>query len=119
MRVSKVRIPIYEMNLIIVVEKDFHVSNKKFKLELEENEKDINTPHAWTVNRENEIYLLLNPSHLDYNTICHELTHVLLFIADQRNIKLDVENDEPLAYLNGYIGEKVFKFADRCRKRNS
>lgn len=118
MRVSNVKIPIYEINLTIVVEKDFNIVNKTFKLGLEENEKDVNAPHAWTVNKEDEIYLLLNPNHLDYNTLCHELTHILLFVADQRNIELDVENDEPLAYLNGYIGEKVFKFADKCRKRN-
>lgn len=42
------------------------------------------------------------------NTICHESVHMAGIICDYVGIRADWNNDEPLAYLTGYIADKIY-----------
>lgn len=116
MQVTTIELPIYEIDLVIVVDKDWEKANKKFKLELEPNWLKA---HALTYcdleadTTKAEIYLLIKDYDFSYNTVSHELFHIISIICDLRDINMDKGNDEPLAYLQGYLGEKILNFREK------
>lgn len=44
---------------------------------------------------------------VDINTICHEVVHIKNKINDHAGIQHDPDNDEPEAYLSGWIAEQI------------
>lgn len=115
MNITTIELPIYELDIVTVISDDFSTVNKKFRLSLTEEDFDV---HALTLlhpeyRGRHEVYLILKPKYLDYNTVCHELEHIVMYICQAKGISPDPENDEPLAYLQGYIGQKIFEFRDK------
>lgn len=55
-------------------------------------------------------WILFKSKDSDINTISHEIVHAINFIYISRGIKLDLHNDEPQAYLTGWITEVTTKF---------
>lgn len=113
--ITTVEIALYNVDVVFVIDEDWSLINKKFKLGLTEEDLKF---YAWTIEHPDykdkyETWVLLKPSKLDYNTVLHELLHVVNFIALQKGIEVSAENDEALAYLQGYIGEKLLKFRDK------
>lgn len=53
----------------------------------------------------------------DSDVIGHECIHLLYYILNQRNIEFNFNNQEPVAYLMGFIQEKVNEIFDAERKR--
>lgn len=114
MNITTIELPIYDLEIVIIIDK-WQEANKKFKLRFTESEYEA---AAWTIYDEpylsgSEIFMLFKEDSLDYNTILHELTHCISGVCKLRDIKLDKDNDEPIAYLQGYIGEKLLKFRDK------
>lgn len=112
---TTIELPIYCTDIVMTIDNDWHDVNKKWKLELDEEDY---LAHAITLvnpvyTTKHEIYVLFKPQYLDYNTICHELMHVVMYVCDIKGIIPDTDNDEPLSYLQGYIGEKMFEFRDK------
>ncbi len=100
MFVKTLNIPIYDLKLIVVID-----------------------DCAWTIYDEpfvpdNIIYLLLRSGEMDYGTIVHELMHVISGVCKLRGLEMDHENDESLAYLQGWAGDKVFKARDIFLNKN-
>lgn len=59
-------------------------------------------------------YIILN-FHTNYGTIthgaiAHEAHHIANFIAENRGINADFDNDEPTAYLIDWITTQTYKF---------
>lgn len=50
---------------------------------------------------------------MDHGTISHEALHIAMFLSEDRMIKLDYDNPEPLTYLTGFIVNEVYKFMDK------
>jgi len=114
MKITTIEIPIYELDIVIVIDTSWEVANKKFKLGLDED--DLKA-HAWTnlhpdYNGRHEVYVLLKPNYLDNNTLLHEIYHLISWIAIAKGFTLDANNDEPQAYLQGYLGSKILEFRD-------
>jgi hypothetical protein len=58
----------------------------------------------------NDNYLLVvfnANSNVDVNTICHEVVHIKNRINHHAGIMHDPDNDEPEAYLSGWIAEQI------------
>lgn len=113
--ITTIEIDIYNVDVVVVIEEDWTQTNKKFKLGLEEEDLKF---YAWTIQHPEykdkyETWLLLKPRKLDNNTILHELLHIVNFIAEQKGIDSTPSNDEALAYLQGYIGEKILTIRDK------
>lgn len=114
MFIRTVEIPVYYVDVIIVIYDDFLAVDKKYKLKLKEAfaPEDANDCHAVThlhpdyVDK-NEIYVLFKPQHLNIDTFSHELIHVIGYICSTRGIFMDCDNDEPMAYLQGYISGEL------------
>lgn len=107
-------IPIYFIDVILVIHDDFELIDKKYKLNLREgfDGDDPNECHALTCihpkyNEKSEIYVLFKPKWLDIDTLSHEITHIISNISVLKGIVLDPSNDEPLAYLTGYITKQL------------
>lgn len=113
MNITTIELPIYYLDIVVIID-NWDIANKKFKLQLKEQDFG---GKALTIEDDDlslgEIYLLLKSDSLDYWTICHELFHLISAICKVRGIKMDVENDEPLAYLQSYIGQEIFNFRDK------
>ena len=119
MNITTIELPIYDLEIVVIIDK-WEEANKKFKLRFTEAEYQA---EAWTIYDEpylshSEIFMLFKESALDYNTLLHELTHCISGVCKLRGIKLDENNDEPLAYLQGYIGEKLLNFRDKYFQLN-
>lgn len=46
---------------------------------------------------------------LDVNTIAHEAIHIKNAVMKHSGIKHDFDNDEPEAYLTGWISEQIYR----------
>lgn len=55
-------------------------------------------------------WIMFKSKDLDLNTISHEIVHAVNFIYLSRGIKLDLNNDEPQAYLTGWAMGITTKF---------
>ena len=116
MEITTIELPIYYTDIIFIIDHDWTAASKKLKLDLSQD--DLKA-HALTLDNsdnyitEYEIYLLLKPGFLDINTLMHEVMHIVMYICMFKGIHPDPANDEPLAYLQGYIAEELFKFREK------
>ena len=104
------------MDIILVIDDNFVAANKKFKLTLTEPEMEF---EAWTIDRDEtqEIFCLFKSDKLSFDNMLHELMHVIMAICKLKGIKPDCKNDEPLAYLQGYVGNEILKFREEYLKK--
>ena len=113
---TTIEVPIYDIDVIVIIDSDWTSVNKEYDLGLEGTDFQA---QAWTIydpEDEDKIYVLFKNSTLDYSTICHELHHVIARICEARDIVMDHKNDEPLAYLQAYIGQRIFEIKDQFLK---
>jgi len=115
MNITTIELPIYNLDIVFIIQDNWESCIKKFKLDLDSSYLEAHA--VTTVHKEykekHEIFLLLKPKYLDYNTLCHELMHLVMYICDLKGIRPEQDNDEPLAYLQGYLAEELFKFRDK------
>lgn len=45
----------------------------------------------------------------DINTICHESVHIVNIVFEHAGIPISTDNDEPFAYLTGWVAEQISK----------
>jgi len=111
MRVVKLDIPIYQGYLRIVITKDFVKAAKKLNIDDEGN--DLNLFGAFvTLSRDKRgipIYNVFFHKNVGHNLLAHEVCHLVNFIFSDRKIKLDILNDEPQAYLTGWVTAEIYK----------
>lgn len=114
MNIKWTLLPIYSIEITYIYN-DWELHNKRYVLGL--TEKDMKAVALTVLDDDDsvgKIYVLLREGYLDYNTISHELLHILTYVCKLRDIKLDADNDEPLAYLQGHIASELFSFRDIC-----
>ena len=115
MNITTIELPIYNLDIVFIIQDNWEHYNKKFKLNLDSDELQahaVTTVHS-EYKEKHELFLLLKPKYLDYNTLCHELMHLVMYICELKGIRPEQDNDEPLAYLQGYLAEKLFIFRDK------
>ncbi len=108
----KIRVEIYDTTVYVSFTDDLiGVSNKillKTKFPLLENE-----CHGIFLTCPQYYQLVFQLENLSVNTIAHECVHAAMQILSEVNIPITTENDEPLAYLLGYLVEKVLYQANK------
>lgn len=79
------------------------------KLRLDYNPKfDINQYESF-VTFQNEVIYIFVRSKTDAGVIAHESIHIANYIFKHANIEFDINNDEPYAYLMGWVVEEIHK----------
>ena len=103
-------INIYECKVIFIIVNDSKDINKYTSKFLNIN--DENDYAGVTININPTYYIIISKENLkDYNTILHELFHIVDEITNDRDIK----DWEAKAYLQGFIGNKILKYVDNYR----
>lgn len=97
-------IPIYLAKLTVIIDNDLSYVEKKYKTEPLSNFGAV----AFRVENKHGHYVVAF-EYTSNSIITHELTHIKNYIYEDRKIDLDVNNDEPEAYLMGWLVESVDK----------
>lgn len=111
---TSITIPIYGGKLVIIFTSDA-IAVKKIIPSFEDEEVFAHAVYENWKGYEGYI-MVLNFEHnkaITHGVIWHEIFHTVNFIAQTRGIDLDVENDEPLAYLGMWITDEVYKFINK------
>lgn len=107
-----IKLPIYDCSVKIIIESDIKsiVNRYAAKKKWENGKNYLTYPvHGLTVSESKmkDYYIFYKTESLTVNTIVHEISHVVDFILNEREIE---DKGEAKAYLIGYISEKVFDF---------
>lgn len=109
----KIDIPIYFGYLIIIFSDDLKVVSDKYKLGLEEQ----NYPAFVVGNRNlsgvNQYWMVFTPKHICHTIVAHEVVHCANWIFHDMTAKIDILNDEPYAYLVGWITGQLYRAAKK------
>ena len=100
-----INIPIYQCKLTIILDKDLSYITKKYKTI------DLSNYGAITMrvpNKYNEYIVAFEYS--EGSIIAHEVAHLVNYIFKDRGVELDLNNDEPQAYLTGWLFKEIDKF---------
>jgi len=108
--IKKIKIPIYNGTLVLIQNKSLQDIPKKWKPE----KFDLSGYAAVTCHRDNKFgfryFVILFTKSIGSKTIAHEALHCMSDIFDHRGIKFDIYNDEPAAYLLGWIVDQCHKY---------
>jgi len=101
-------IPIYQCKLTIILDKDLSYITKKYKTI------DLSNYGAVTMrvpNKHNEYIVAFE--YTEGSIIAHEVTHLVNYIFKDVCVKLDIDNDEPQAYLTGWLFKEIDNFLNK------
>lgn len=108
MKVVKKKIPLYFGILQIVVANDFVKALNKLKIPYS----DSFTPNSYgsfiVPSTKETVYVFVRKN-VTSKIIAHEAVHIVNDIFNRVHIKLDLDNDEPQAYLMGWVVEQIHK----------
>ena len=106
MRKKTIKIPIYGAGLTIILDKDLTYVEKKYKTSCLDNF------GAVTLINESKyrqyVVAFTDKEHL--SNIAHEIVHIKNYIFLDCAMQLDRINDEPEAYLTGWLFDEIYNF---------
>lgn len=107
MKSKVVNIPIYECKLTIIFTKNLSEVAKKYNLEGKWGKYGAFTFEDKSKYR-HYVVAFTDPNHL--SNIAHEVVHIKNYIFLEINAKVDIHNDEPEAYLTGWLFDQINNF---------
>lgn len=103
-------IEVYKLKCIVIIDKDIR---KKINSYSKREKWEINIPDdhdldGMAINPYNftSYYLFLSEDSLNVNIITHEVSHLVDYILEDK----DVNDGEARAFLSGFINEKIFDY---------
>jgi len=105
MRVSRIKIPIYFGKLVIIQTDDWKLLCKRFKLN-----PTIDQHEAFVLTQRDQIIVVFREGEICPSIIAHEAVHIVNEIFLSCSVQLDLNNDEPQAYLTGWVVKQIHKF---------
>lgn len=108
MKTKRIKIPIYYGELILIQSNDWLEINSKYGFSLN-NSFDAITFKQTKSNGQAQYFAVFgdNPT---LSIIAHEAVHIVNQIYIDRQMKLDPDNDEPQAYLTGWVVGEISRF---------
>jgi len=101
-------VPVYNAQ-VVILKGDMKDIYQFFKYGTEPNEFDAFVTQRTDKEGYTTYYVCFNEG-LKSHVIAHEVVHLVNAIFRDRYVKLDLNNDEPQAYLTGYLFEKILKY---------
>lgn len=105
MKVKEVTIPIYFGKLIIILTDDFKKVNKVYSTKIKDKLYD-----AVVFRNTKEDSHIVAIKEIKWSIIAHETVHLVNDIFIKCGVQLDRVNDEPQAYLTGWVIDEIEKF---------
>lgn len=97
-----IEIPIYQCKLTIILDKNLSYIENKYKT------KSLSNYGAVTMRVPNKFSeYIMAFEYSDGTIIAHEIVHLKNYIYQDKGIELDKFNDEPEAYLSGWLFEQI------------
>lgn len=111
MEVTKIPIPIYYGTLRIVITDSFKEATKTLNIDCQCYDPDTFGAFVNISSNGNglDFFTVFFKPTLDHQLIAHEVVHLVNGIYRERHMNLDKENDEPQAYLTGWVTEQIYK----------
>ncbi len=109
MKIKSIKLPIYIGNLNIIklkTKKDLLKLRKKFP---KNTPKKFNNYDGFVFSKKGEYYVVFRKTP-KLHILSHEVVHLVNQIFIDHQIELDKYNDEPQAYLNGWIYKQIYKY---------
>lgn len=107
----KITVPIYGTVVFITSEADECTSLAKRHCKVDMNSYDYCANGMVVHAQDTQIVWL--PRQASLNTIVHECTHVAMNLCYYKDVPVDTSNQEPFAYLMGYLAQEI----ERAHKR--
>ena len=108
MKEIKIKIPIYQCSLTVILDKDLSYVEKKYKT------KSLSDYGAITMRVPNKFSeYIMAFEYADGTIIAHEIVHLKNYIYQDKGIELDRYNDEPEAYLTGWLFNQINNFLNK------
>lgn len=106
MKIKNIAIPIYGCRLTMILSEDLSKVADKYKL------KDVEGFKALVFKDDTKdrhyVVAFTDPSHL--SNVAHEIVHIKNHIFLDCAMELDRHNDEPEAYLTGWLFDEIYEF---------
>ena len=117
LKTTRVKIPIYFGTLVICYSDDLNKVIREHGLTKPNDlEYDI-FAFDKEVNGCKEYWVVMRLGYVDLEMIVHECTHIVNYIYVDTGIQLDRINDEPQAYLTGWVFGEIYKTFDKVNKK--
>lgn len=118
-RVKKIAVPIYYGHLQVIITDSFKEASDK--LGIDHGDIDPESVGAFVTVKENgrglELFTIMIKEDVGAGLLSHEVVHLVNAIFQRRGIKPDTINDEPQAYLTGWITEQIYKTIWTAQKK--
>lgn len=110
---KKINVNTFSCEVIFIVSDNiFKVENYLHSKYGGEKPKDDDPAEGYTITISSALYaMVLDYRFLTHNLIGHEIYHVTHRICDDR----DIDDEETMAWLNGYLHEEFYKFINTQR----
>lgn len=111
LHLKELEVPLYRGKLVIILTND----KEKLQKYIPDFEDKEPYAHTWLINWKGKqgfvIVLNFDNSYrkIHNGTITHEAIHATHFIAQERGLEADFQNDEPITYLAEFITDEVYK----------
>lgn len=124
--VKKMEFPLYGGNFWVVVSNDFKEANAVLKSEtFSEDDFYAHTCYRGVMNKALGyevrttvlVFNIAHPQGVSSGTMAHEAVHAANTVMEYAGWKHDSSNDEPYAYLVGWIVDEVQKCIDEYKKK--
>ncbi len=103
----------YSVTLWVLITNNPHFETAKLNQRYKDlGLKWLDDAAAWTEDKfyqDNFLTVIFSPENFDVGTIAHEVVHIKNLVYKHAGIKHDGENDEPEAYLSGWLADEINK----------
>lgn len=114
MRKKIIKVPIYFGDLVMLQTNKFEKVNKSYNSNFTKDDNKIYDAVVFKDSKKHiNQYVVVFRKNPDYTVIAHETVHLVNAIFKDHGIELDLDNDEPQAYLTGWIFNKIDKFLNK------
>lgn len=103
MKKYKIELPIYYGKITVYIDNEIELIGEKIGVDISEH------VECFCYRKEPHNYIIGLKENIFYYNIVHEVVHLVNFIYEDHHIKLSKSNDEPQAYLTGYLFDEIFK----------
>lgn len=107
---KNIKIPIYTGYLKVVLSDDFEHVCKKWDVDIDAAK---SAAFVWTYNNGGFVFCASFGPNVKLSEVVHECVHLCSNIYDAHGIRPDIHNDEPQAYLTGWLFDRCHKILNK------
>lgn len=111
----EVEIPIFHDRFTIIKIRNLHDLNAVYNTDIKPNDYDAVT----FISNDDEIIIAFQGAPeepIKTKIIVHEIVHLVNYIFERLGLELNTRNDEPQAYITGWVFEQVEQFLNKDKK---